>query len=81
MYRPFSGCSTALFPRCGSLAPSARMRGSARAVGLVISLLLAVVCVPPVLGAPAADRSSLEAASKVMDGGKGVEADVFAPRA
>ena len=81
MNRPFSGCSTASFPLCGSSAPSARTSASTRAVGLVISLLLVLACVPSVPGAPVADRGKLEAAGKVMDGGKGIEADVFAPRA
>lgn len=81
MYRPLSDCSIASLLLCGSSAPSARTRASARALGLVISALLMLACVPPVPGAPVADRSRLEAAGKVMDGGKGVEADVFAPRA
>jgi outer membrane protein OmpA-like peptidoglycan-associated protein len=50
-------------------------------MGLVVTMLLALACVPPVSGAPAADRSRFTAAEKVMDGGKGIEADIFAPRA
>jgi outer membrane protein OmpA-like peptidoglycan-associated protein len=56
-------------------------RASARVVGPVITMLLVLTAALPVSGAPLADRSKLEAAGKVVDGGKGVEADVFAPRA
>jgi outer membrane protein OmpA-like peptidoglycan-associated protein len=50
-------------------------------VGLLITMFLALTAVPPSSGAPAVDRGKLEAAIKVMDGAKGAEADVFAPKA
>ena len=66
MYRLSSGCSTTSFPRCGSSDPSARVCASARALGLVIAMLLVLACLSPVSGAPAADRSRLAAADSAV---------------
>ena len=81
MSRSFSGCSSVSIPQRGRPRPSVRGCAGARVLGLVVPMLLALACALPAVGAPVADRSGLEAAGKIMDGGKGVEADVFAPRA
>ena len=76
MFRRFPGCSVALLPLSSQAGRVAATRVFALAVGLVLVSLWP----QPAPGAPAADRTKLDAVVKVMDGGKGAEADVFAPR-